>query len=74
MVLFYKIWKQKYYEIQSTKNRMGLNNRKRTNHPPSPEPCGLFDYNYIFTFTRIRYIAYYLTAFQRRVRDTTLCY
>ena len=36
MVIFYKIWK-KYDEIQLTKNKMDLNNRKMTNHPPSPE-------------------------------------
>ena len=33
-VVFYKIWK-KYNEIQLTKNKMDLNNRKITNHPPS---------------------------------------
>ena len=26
----------KYIEIQLTKNKMDLNNRKMTNHPPSP--------------------------------------
>ena len=36
MVIFYKRWK-KNNEIQSTKNKMGLNNRRMTNHPPSPE-------------------------------------
>ena len=35
MVIFYKKWK-KYNEIQLTKNKMDLNNRKVTNHPPSP--------------------------------------
>ena len=35
MVIFYKKWK-KYNEIQLTKNKMNLNNRKMTNHPPSP--------------------------------------
>ena len=35
MVIFYKKWK-KYNEIQLTKNKMDLNNRKITNHPPSP--------------------------------------
>ena len=36
MVIFYnKKWK-KYYEIQLTKNKMNLNIRKMTNHPPSP--------------------------------------
>ena len=34
MVIFYK-WK-KYNEIQLTKNKMDLNIRKMTNHPPSP--------------------------------------
>ena len=37
MVIFYKKWK-KYNEIQLTKNKMDLNNRKMTNHPPSPVP------------------------------------
>ena len=32
MVIFYKKWK-KYNEIQLTKNKMDLNNRKMTNHP-----------------------------------------
>ena len=36
MVIFYKKWK-KYNEIQLTKNKMDLNIRKMTNHPPSPE-------------------------------------
>ena len=35
MVIFYKKWK-KYNEIQLTKNKMDLNNRKISNHPPSP--------------------------------------
>ena len=35
MVIFYKKWK-KYNEIQLAKNKMDLNNRKMTNHPPSP--------------------------------------
>ena len=35
MVIFYKKWK-KYNEIQLTKNKMDLNTRKMTNHPPSP--------------------------------------
>ena len=35
MVIFHKKWK-KYAEIQLTKNKMDLNNRKMTNHPPSP--------------------------------------
>ena len=34
MVIFYKNWK-KYNEIQLTKNKMDLNIRKITNHPPS---------------------------------------
>ena len=37
MVIFYKKWK-KYNEIQMTKNKMDLNIRKMTNHPPSPYP------------------------------------
>ena len=36
MVIFDKRWK-KYNEIQLTKNKMDLNIRKMTNHPPSPE-------------------------------------
>ena len=36
MVIFYKKWK-KYNETQLTKNKMDLNIRKMTNHPPSPE-------------------------------------
>ena len=36
MIIFYKKWK-KYNEIQLTKNKMDLNIRKMTNHPPSPE-------------------------------------
>ena len=49
MVLFYKIWK-KYNEIQLTRNKMNLNNRKITNHPPS-----LVARNYLksITFARI---------------------
>ena len=35
MVIFYKKWKN-YNEIQLTKNKMDLNIRKMTNHPPSP--------------------------------------
>ena len=35
MVIFYKIWK-KYNEIQLTKNKMDLNNKKMTNYTPSP--------------------------------------
>ena len=35
MVIFYKKWK-KYNELQLTKNKMDLNIRKMTNHPPSP--------------------------------------
>ena len=34
MVIFYKKWKT-YNEIQLAKNKMDLNNRKMTNHPPS---------------------------------------
>ena len=40
MVIFYKKWK-KYDEIQLTKNKMDLNNRKITNHPPSPDPYSI---------------------------------
>ena len=35
MVIFYNKWK-KYNETQLTKNKMDLNIRKMTNHPPSP--------------------------------------
>ena len=42
MVIFYKKWK-KYNEIQLTKNKMDLNNRKMTNHPLTP-------YIYMFNF------------------------
>ena len=35
MVIFYKK-RKKYNEIQLTKNKMDLNIRKMTNHPPSP--------------------------------------
>ena len=35
MVIFKKKLK-KYNEIQLTKNNVDLNNRKMTNHPPSP--------------------------------------
>ena len=35
MVIFYKKWK-KYNEIELTKNKMNLNIRKITNHPPFP--------------------------------------
>ena len=38
VVIFYNKWK-KYNEIQLTKNKMDLNIRKMTNHPPSPEPA-----------------------------------
>ena len=34
MVILYKKWKR-YNEIQLTKNKMDLNIRKMTNHPPS---------------------------------------
>ena len=40
MVIFYKKWK-KYNEIQLTKNKMDLNIRKMTNHPPSPASRGI---------------------------------
>ena len=35
MVIFYKKWK-KYYQIHFINNKMDLNIRKMTNHPPSP--------------------------------------
>ena len=37
MVIFYKKWK-KFNEIQLTKNKMDLNIRKMTNHPPLSLP------------------------------------
>ena len=36
MVIFYKKWKYDN-EIQLKKNKMDLNIRKMTNHPPSPD-------------------------------------
>ena len=36
MIIFYKK-RKKYNEIQFTKNKMDLNIRKMTNHPPSPD-------------------------------------
>ena len=36
MLVLYKGWK-KYNEFQLTKNKIDLNIRKITNHPPSPE-------------------------------------
>ena len=44
MVKFYKKWK-KYYEIQLTKNKMDLNNRKMKNHSPSP---AIWSYHVMF--------------------------
>ena len=42
LVIFYKKW-IKYNEIQLAKNKMDLNNRKVTNHPPSRfSSCALF--------------------------------
>ena len=41
MVIFYKKWK-KYNEFQLTKNKMDLNIRKMTNHPPSPGRARVF--------------------------------
>ena len=35
MVIVHKKWK-KYNEIHLRKNKMDLNNRQMTNHPPSP--------------------------------------
>ena len=37
MIFFHKKWK-KHYEIQLTKNKMDLNNRKMKNHPSSTIP------------------------------------
>ena len=44
MVIFYKKWK-KSNEIQLTKNKMDLNIRKMTNHPPSPGTKCKMDWN-----------------------------
>ena len=53
MVIFYKKWK-KYNEFQLTKNKMDLNNRKMTNHPPSPDvsfrAIGLLMHKYFHFF------------------------
>ena len=46
MVIFYKKWK-KYNEIQLTNNKMALNIRKMTNHPPSPVTLSLMKNYYI---------------------------
>ena len=43
MVLF-----SKYKEIQLTKNKMDLNNRKMTNHPPSPVISDKIKYIFFF--------------------------
>ena len=42
MEIFYKKWK-KYNDIQLTKNKMDLNIRKMTNHPPSPDLVMKYD-------------------------------
>ena len=39
MVVLYKVWK-KYNEIQSTKNKMHLNNRKNEKIIHAPSPSG----------------------------------
>ena len=44
MVILYKKWK-KYNEFQLTKNKMDLNIRKMTNHPPSPEVLNIKQIN-----------------------------
>ena len=46
MVIFYKKLK-KYNEIQLTKNKMDLNIRKMTNHPPSPVEHVYKNYRYV---------------------------
>ena len=43
MVIFYKIWK-KYNEIQLTKNKMDLNNRKITNQSLTPDIIYIYIY------------------------------
>ena len=54
MVVFYKKWK-KYNEIQLLKNKMDLNIRKMTNHPPSPA-------RFVCFFTLARVVLYLLSA------------
>ena len=49
MVIFNKKWK-KYNEIQLTKNKMDLNIRKMTNHPPSPEADELQTSQTLYTY------------------------
>ena len=52
MVIFYKKWK-KYNEIQFTINKMDLNIRKMTNHPPSPVKIHIHDWAYFdYTVTK----------------------
>ena len=46
MVIFYSKWK-KYNKIQLIKNKMDLNNRKMTNHPPSPVKLNLSGFQLI---------------------------
>ena len=53
MVIFNKKWK-KYNEIQLTKNKMDLNIRKMTNHPPSPDSgCIQAKTAYMYTYERL---------------------
>ena len=54
MVIFYKKWK-KDNEIQLTKNKMNLNIRKMTNHPPSH---GFYQYIYIYIYKILKYIIF----------------
>ena len=59
MVKFYKKWK-KYNEIQLTKNKMDLNNRKMTNHPPSPYKDNIVKYLNFVYFQIIQLLQYIL--------------
>ena len=57
VIFFYKKWK-KYNEIKLTKNKMNLNIRKMTNHPPSPASNS----NWVIAY----YYKYYSLIFDRQ--------
>ena len=66
MVIFYKKWK-KYNEFQLTKNKMDLNIRKMTNHPPSPEQIFKVVYFEINIYTHFKkFHAIYYSFFSER--------
>ena len=53
MVIFYKKWK-KYNETQLTKNKIDLNIRKMTNHPPRKKASSIQDgYRKYVTHARV---------------------